>query len=85
MGGKVGPSMPESVHKWREQARHLPADALNLLIVMLDDADYGRAGTFGGEIATPTLYRLANEAYKRGEEHVYASFSSEVQRPAAGR
>jgi arylsulfatase len=55
MGGKVGPSMPESVHKWREQARHLPADALNLLIVMLDDADYGRAGTFGGEIATPTL------------------------------
>ena len=29
MGGKVGPTMQESVHKWREQPRHLPADAPN--------------------------------------------------------
>jgi arylsulfatase len=50
MGGKVGPTMQESVHKWREQARHLPEDAPYILIVMLDDAGYGQAGTFGGEI-----------------------------------
>ena len=24
MGGKVGPTMQESVHKWRTQPRHLP-------------------------------------------------------------
>jgi len=59
MGGKVGPTMQESVHKWREQPSHLPADAPNILIVMLDDAGFGQAGTFGGEIETPTLSRLA--------------------------
>jgi hypothetical protein len=29
MGGKVGPTMQESVHKWREAPRYLPADAPN--------------------------------------------------------
>ena len=45
MGGKVGPTMQESVHKWREQTRHLPEDAPNILIVMLDDAGFGQAST----------------------------------------
>ena len=61
MGGKVGPTMQESVHKWREQPRHLPEDAPNILIVMLDDAGFGQPGTFGGEIETPTFSRLADE------------------------
>ena len=67
MGGKVGPTMQESVHKWREAPSHLPEDAPNILIVMLDDAGFGQASTFGGEIETPTLSRLANEgiAYNR--------------------
>jgi len=38
MGGKVAPTMQESVHKWRETPSHLPEDAPNILIVMLDDA-----------------------------------------------
>ena len=54
--------MQESVHKWREQARHLPEDAPNILIVMLDDAGFGQPSTFGGEIETPTLSRLAERA-----------------------
>jgi len=41
MGGKVGPTMQESVHKWRQQPRHLPKDAPNILIVMLDDCHVG--------------------------------------------
>ena len=57
MGGKVGPTMQESVHKWREQPRHLPDDAPNILIVMLDDAGFGQPSAFGGEINTPTLAR----------------------------
>ena len=48
MGGKVGPTMQESVHKWREAPNHLPEDAPNILIVMLDDAGFGQASTFGG-------------------------------------
>ncbi len=67
MGGKVGPTMQESVHKWREAQSHLPEDAPNILIVMLDDVGFAQASTFGGEINTPTLSRLANEgiAYNR--------------------
>ena len=61
MGGKVGPTMQESEHKWREAPRHLPADAPNILIVMFDDAGFGQPSTFGGEIQTPTMTRLANE------------------------
>jgi hypothetical protein len=61
MGGEVGPTMQQSVHKCREQPRHLPEDAPNILIVMFDDAGFGQPDTFGGEIHTPTLTRLAEE------------------------
>jgi len=61
MGGEVGPTMQESVHKWREAPNHLPEDAPNILIVMLDDAGFGQPSTFGGLIETPALTRLANE------------------------
>jgi hypothetical protein len=30
MGGKAGPTMQESVHKWREEPSRLPADAPNI-------------------------------------------------------
>ncbi len=75
MGGQVGPTMQESVHKWREQARHLPEDAPNILIVMLDDAGFGQASTFGGEINTPTLSRLANEGISYNAFHTVAMCS----------
>ena len=60
-GGKVGPAMQHSVHPWREQARHFPAGAPNMLIVMLDDAGFGQAKTFGGQINTASLSRLASQ------------------------
>lgn len=75
MGGKVGPTMQESVHKWRVPAQHLPKDAPNILIVMLDDAGFGQPSTFGGEIATPTLSRLANEGISYNAFHTTAMCS----------
>jgi arylsulfatase len=75
MGGKVGPTMQESVHKWRTEPRRLPADAPNILIVMLDDAGFGQASTFGGEIATPTLDRLAKEGIAYNRFHTVAMSS----------
>ena len=75
MGGKVGPTMQESVHKWREAPSHLPEDAPNILIVMLDDAGFGQASTFGGEINTPTLSRLANEGIAYNRFHTTAMCS----------
>ena len=89
MGGKVGPTMQESVHKWREAPSHLPEDAPNILIVMLDDAGFGQASTFGGEIETPTLDRLAKEgiAYNRFHTaaHVLADAGVVDDRPQPSR
>ncbi len=75
MGGKVGPTMQESVHKWREQARHLPEDAPNILIVMLDDAGFGQPSAFGGAIKTPTLSRLAEQGISYNAFHTTAMCS----------
>jgi len=75
MGGKVGPTMQESVHKWRETPSHLPEDAPNILIIMLDDAGFGQASTFGGEINTPTLSRLAEEGIAYNRFHTVAQCS----------
>ena len=75
MGGKVGPTMQESVHKWREAPSHLPADAPNILIVMLDDAGFGQPSAFGGEIQTPTMARLAKEGISYNAFHTTAMCS----------
>jgi arylsulfatase len=75
MGGKVGVTMQESVHKWRKMPRRLPEDAPNIVIVMLDDAGYGQPSTFGGEIATPTLSRLADEGISYNAFHTTAMCS----------
>jgi len=45
----------------RTVVSHLPEDAPNILIVMLDDVGFGIAETFGGEVNTPTLSKLADE------------------------
>ena len=75
MGGTVGTTMQESVHKWREQPRHLPEDAPNILIVMLDDAGFGQPATFGGDIATPTLSRLFEKGIAYNAFHTTAMCS----------
>ena len=75
MGGKVGPTMQESVHKWRTEPSRLPADAPNILIVMFDDAGFGQPDTFGGEIHTPTLTRLAGEGIAYNRFHTVAQSS----------
>jgi len=75
MGGSIGLTMQQSVHKWREQPSHLPADAPNIVIVMLDDAGFGQPATFGGDIATPTLSRLADEGIAYNAFHTTAMCS----------
>jgi len=75
MGGKVGPTMQESVHKWRKEPQRLPKDAPNILIVMFDDAGFGQPDTFGGEIHTPTLSRLAEEGISYNRFHTTAMSS----------
>ncbi|MFK0685722.1 arylsulfatase [Ochrobactrum sp. BD67] len=66
-GSKAGPTIADSTYKPLPKQSHLPANAPNIIIIMLDDVGPALPGTFGGVITTPTLSRLAEEgvAYNR--------------------
>lgn len=49
--------------------------APNVLVVLLDDAGYGQAGTFGGLVPTPTLDTLAARGLRYNQFHVMAMCS----------
>jgi len=63
------PRLQDSVHKRRAEAQHLKPGAPNVLIVLLDDVGFGQASTFGGEVNTPTLSRLAQEGISYNTFH----------------
>ncbi len=65
----AGPTLQESKHVRRVEPNRLPPDAPNILIVLLDDVGFGLPDTFGGEIATPNLTRLANEGISYNTFH----------------
>ena len=46
----AGRTMQESVYHRRVEPRRLPADAPNILIVLIDDAGPGLPSTYGGEV-----------------------------------
>ena len=66
------PRLQDSVHKRRAQPRHLKSDAPNVLIILLDDVGFGQASTFGGEINTPTLSKLADQGVSYNAFHTTA-------------
>ncbi len=47
----------------------------NILLIVADDMGYSDIGSFGGEIATPTLDNLANEALRLSNFHVLPTCS----------
>lgn len=63
------PTLQASTHQRRAQPNHLPANAPNILIVMMDDVGFGQTETFGGEVHTPTLTRLRNEGISYNTFH----------------
>jgi arylsulfatase len=69
MAGVAKPRLQDSTMKWPEAPQRLPADAPNVLIVMLDDVGFGIADTFGGEVHTPTLTKLAGEGIRYNAFH----------------
>ena len=54
-------TLQESIQKRRIYPNHLPKDAPNIIIVLMDDVGFGTASTFGGEVNTPTLSRCFKE------------------------
>ncbi len=69
---KAGSTLQESTHHRRVEPNRLPADAPNILIILIDDVGYGVADTFGGEVHTPTLSHLADEGIRYNAFHTTA-------------
>jgi len=66
------PRLQDSVHQRRAQPQHLKPDAPNVLIILLDDVGFGQASTFGGEMNTPTLSKLAGQGVSYNAFHTTA-------------
>ncbi|MEM9503408.1 MAG: sulfatase-like hydrolase/transferase, partial [Cyanobacteria bacterium P01_E01_bin.43] len=49
-----------------------PAGAPNILLVLIDDAGFGSASTFGGPISTPTFDKLADNGLRYNTFHTTA-------------
>ena len=54
-----GVTIETSSYSKRVDPQRLPDDAPNILIVLIDDVGNGLPSTFGGEVQTPTLERIA--------------------------
>ncbi len=72
-GGVAGRTLDDSVSDWTMLAgAAAPAGAPNVLIILIDDAGFGNAGTFGGPIATPTMTRVREMGVTYNRFHVTA-------------
>ncbi|KMO83877.1 arylsulfatase [Mycolicibacterium chlorophenolicum] len=57
----AGFTLAESTHQRRVENPRLPADAPNILIVLLDDVGFGLSDVVGGEVSTPAFRRVAEQ------------------------
>ncbi|WP_246146478.1 sulfatase-like hydrolase/transferase [Rubripirellula lacrimiformis] len=64
MAGITKARMQDSTMQWPEQPQRLPKDAPNVLVVLIDDVGFGISETFGGEVHTPTMTRLADQGLR---------------------
>lgn len=71
----AGRTMQESEYAQRVTPPRLPADAPNIVIVLIDDAGPGLPDTFGGEVHTPALSRVINEGIGFNRFHTTAMCS----------
>ncbi len=62
-----------------------PADAPNVLIILIDDTGFGASSAFGGPCATPTAERLAANGLKYNRFHTTALCSPTRQALLTGR
>jgi len=68
----AAPRLQDSKHVRRVEPSHLRKDAPNVLIILMDDVGFGQASTFGGEVNTPTLSKLADQGISYNTFHTTA-------------
>src|ERR1700757_2042702 len=71
----AGRTMQESVYRRRVNPQRLPADAPNIVIVLIDDAGPALPSTFGGEVQTTTMDRIVKEGIAYNRFHTTAMCS----------
>jgi arylsulfatase A-like enzyme len=74
-GSIAGRTMQESTYSPLPAVNRLPKDAPNILIVLIDDVGPAQTDTYGGEIHTPTLSRIANQGISYNRFHTTAMCS----------
>src|ERR1700738_1538168 len=74
-GSTAARTMQESIYSPLPPVSHLPKDAPNILILLIDDAGRGQTDTYGGDSHTPTLSKSANEGISSNRFHTTAMCS----------
>ena len=74
-GSIAGPTIQESTYNPKPPPKLLPDDAPNILIILIDDAGPALPSTFGGEITTKTMDRIAAEGITYNRFHTTAMCS----------
>lgn len=68
-GSKAGPTIAQSTYSPLPAQSHLPANAPNIVVIMLDDVGPALPSAFGGVINTPTLSALAGQGVSYNRFH----------------
>ena len=79
--GKIGTTYKDSVPD-KIPLTKAPNGAPNVLIVLIDDCGYGQWGTFGGQVPTPNLDRLAKAGLRYTRFHTTALCCTNSRRSA---
>lgn len=72
---QAGVTIESSTYHKRVEPRRLPADAPNILVILIDDVGAATPSTYGGEISTPTLDRVARQGISYNRFHSTAMCS----------
>jgi arylsulfatase A-like enzyme len=70
--GSVGRTIAESDPPEFPQPVRPPKGAPNIVLILIDDAGYGQFGTFGGQVPTPALDRVAADGLRYTRFHTTA-------------
>ena len=72
---QAGVTIESSTYKKRVEPKRLPEGAPNILVILMDDVGPGTPSTYGGEINTPNLDRIANTGISYNRFHSTAMCS----------
>ncbi|HKE43821.1 MAG TPA: arylsulfatase [Steroidobacteraceae bacterium] len=70
--GNIGRTIKDSDPPQFPQPVRPPKGAPNIVLILIDDAGYGQFGTFGGQVPTPALDRVAKDGLRYTRFHTTA-------------